>query len=324
MGLESRKFFAQVGELSLQVFQTLQRSRIGFFFQGEAFYLQLADAAIHHINLLRHGIYLYAQPAGGFVYEVYGFVGQEAVGEVAIREHGCRYQSGVLDAHAVMHLVAFLQTSQDADGVFGCRLLHHHRLEATLQGGVFFYVLAVFVQGGGADHAQFATGEHGFQHVAGVQRTFCRSCAYDRVELVYEGDDSTVGVLDFLQHGLQPLLELASVFGAGYEGCHIQRQELFASQAFGDVAVGYALRQAFHYGCFAHARLADEHGVVLSAAGEHLDGAADFLVSPDHGIELVLGGQAGEITGVAAESVKSCLWGGGSHTAAAANLADGC
>ena len=223
-----------------------------------------------------------------------------------------------------MHLVAFLQTSQDADGVFGCRLLHHHGLEAALQGCVFFYVLAVFVQGGGADHAEFATGEHGLEHVAGVQRTFCRACAHDRVELVYEGDDLTVGVLNFLQHGLQPLFKLAAIFGAGYEGCHIQREELFASQAFGDVAVGYALRQAFHDGCFAHARLADEHGVVLRAAREHLDGAADFLVSADHGIELVLGGEVGEIAGVAAESVKSGLWCGGGHTAAAANLADGC
>ena len=79
----------------------------------------------------------------------------------------------------------------------------------------------------------------------------------------------------------------------------------------GDVAVGDALCQAFHDGCFAHARLADEHGVVLRAAREHLDGAADFLVSADHGIELVLGGEAGEIAGVAAESVKSGLrvWG---------------
>ena len=40
--------------------------------------------------------------------------------------------------------------------------------------------------------------------------------AHDRVQLVDEGDDLALGVGDLLEHGLQPLLELAAVLGAGH------------------------------------------------------------------------------------------------------------
>jgi hypothetical protein len=42
-------------------------------------------------------------------------------------------------------------------------------------------------------------------------------------------------------------------------------------------------------------RLADQHGIVLGAAREHLNGAADFLVTPDHGIKLAVTRRLGEV-----------------------------
>jgi hypothetical protein len=38
----------------------------------------------------------------------------------------------------------------------------------------------------------------------------------------------------------------------------------------------------------ANARLADQHRIVLGATLQHLDGAADFIVTADHRIELAL------------------------------------
>ncbi len=55
---------------------------------------------------------------------------------------------------------------------------------------------------------------------------------------------------------------------------------------FRDVAIDDAQRQAFGDGGLAHARFADQNRIVLGAAGQHLDGAADFLVAPDHRIEF--------------------------------------
>src|SRR4029079_2803294 len=49
--------------------------------------------------------------------------------------------------------------------------------------------------------------------------------------------------------------------------------------------------------------LADEHGVVLRAAREHLDGSANLLVPPDHGIELPLLGERREVSAGLLESL---------------------
>ena len=102
--------------------------------------------------------------------EVDGLVGQEAPGEVAVGQHGGRHERGVLDAHAVVHLVALLEPAEDRDRVLDRRLADEHLLEAALERGVLLDVLAVLVERGGADHAQLAAGEHRLEHVAGVHR----------------------------------------------------------------------------------------------------------------------------------------------------------
>ena len=96
---------------------------------------------------------------------------------------------------------------------------------------------------------------------------------------------------DFVQHGLQPLLELAAEFGARDQRAHVQRHQPLVAQAFGHIAIDDAQRQAFGDGGLAHAGLADQHRIVLGAAGQHLDGAADFLVAADHRIELAVARQ---------------------------------
>ena len=70
-------------------------------------------------------------------------------------------------------------------------------------------------------------------------------------------------------------------------------QELLVAQALRNVAVHDAQRQAFGDGGLADARLADEHRIVLGAARQDLDRAADFLVAADDGIELALGRRVG-------------------------------
>ena len=67
---------------------------------------------------------------------------------------------------------------------------------------------------------------------------------------------------------------------------------------FGHVLADDALRQAFDDGGLADAGLADEHGVVLGAARQDLDDAADFLVAADDRIELALRGELGEVAPV--------------------------
>ena len=67
--------------------------------------LELDRASLERFQLLRERVDLDAQPRGRLVDQVDRLVGQEAVGDVAVRERGRRDEGGVLDAHAVVHLV---------------------------------------------------------------------------------------------------------------------------------------------------------------------------------------------------------------------------
>ena len=104
----------------------------------------------------RHRVDLDAQPAGGLVDEVDRLVRQEPAGEVAVGQHRRGHEGGVLDADAVVDLVALLEPAEDGDGVLHRRLAHEHGLKAALERGVLFDVLAVLVERGGAHEAQLA------------------------------------------------------------------------------------------------------------------------------------------------------------------------
>ena len=104
-----------------------------------------------------------------------------------------------------------------------------------------------------------------------------------------------LGLGDLLEHGLEALLELAAVHRTGHQRGDVEGDELFVLEALGDVARDDALGEAFDDGCLADAGLADQHGVVLRATGEHLADPADLAVAPDHGVELALAGTVGEV-----------------------------
>ena len=95
----------------------------------------------------------------------------------------------------MVDLVALLQPAEDRDGVLDRRLPHEDRLEPPLERRVLLDVLAVLVEGGGADHAELTPGEGRLQHVGRVRRTLGRAGAHQRVHLVDEQDDLPLGVV---------------------------------------------------------------------------------------------------------------------------------
>ncbi len=117
----------------------------------------------------------------------------------------------------MVDLVALLQPAQDRDRVGDRRRFDDDGLETALERGVLLDVLAVLVECRGADETQFAPRQHRLDHVAGVHRTLGGAGTDDRVQLVDEGDYLAFRVRDLLQHGLQALLELSAVLGAGYQ-----------------------------------------------------------------------------------------------------------
>ena len=203
------------------------------------------------------------------------------------------------------------------------RLVHQHFLETALERGILLEVLAVFVERGRAHAMQLATRQRGLEHVAGVHGAFGLAGAHHGVQLVDEQDDLAFLLGEIVEHALEALFELAAELGARDQCAHVERQDALALEHLRHFAVDDALREAFDYGRLAHARLADEHGIVLGAAGEHLDGAADFVVAADDRIELAARGARGEIDGVFLQRAALFLGLRIVHGFATANLLDG-
>ena len=263
---------------------------------------------------------LHAQPRGRLVDEVDRLVGQEAVGDVAVRQRRGRDERRIGHAHAVVLLVLLLEAAQDRDRVLDRGLADEHRLEAPRQRRVLLDVLPVLVERRRADAVQLAAGKRRLQEVRGVHRAFALAGPDQRVHLVDEQDDAARRGRDFLQHRLEALLELAAVFRAGDEGAHVEGEELLLLQRLRHVAVDDPQRQALDDRGLADAGLADEDGIVLGAPGQDLDGAADLLVAADHRVELAVARRLGEVAGVFLQRLVGILGRGGIGGAA---LADG-
>ena len=118
---------------------------------------------------------------------------------------------------------------------------------------------------------------------------------------------SPADVCDLGEDGLQPLLELAAVLRAGEERADVERPDALALQPLGDVAGDDALREPLDDRGLADARVADQHRVVLRAAREHLDDAADLLVAADHRVELALLGELGQVAAELLERLVGAL-----------------
>ena len=145
------------------------------------------------------------------------------------------------------------------------------------------------------------------EQVRRIHRAVGLAGADQRVHLVDEQDDAAIRRRDLVEHGLEPLLELAAVFRAGDQGAHVERKQLLVLEAFRHVAIEDAQRQALDDGGLADAGLADQHRVVLGAAGQHLDGAADFLVAADHRVELAVARRLRQVARVFLQRVIGVL-----------------
>ena len=159
-GIEAIPLFRQ---LLLQLRKTALGKRILFFLQCRLFNLHLDDLTGDCIQLCRHRVHLRADLGTGLIDQVNGLIRQEAVGDIAVRQGGSSNDGRIRDLHTMKDFIAFLQTSEDCDGVFHRRLIDQHRLETPFQCRILFNILPVFIQCCSANAVQFATGQHRFQ-----------------------------------------------------------------------------------------------------------------------------------------------------------------
>ena len=222
--------------------------------------------------------------APGFVDQIDGLIRQEPV-----RNESRGGVDRVLDSfigigHRVEFLVAFLDAEQNPRSVLFVWRGNLDGLEAALERPVFLDGFAVLGRRGRADALDFAARKGRFQDIGGVERTFRRSRADQRVQLIDE-DDGVLILHQLLHDGLQALFKLAAVLGARDDQRKIQRQDPLIGEERRHLAVGDALGQAFDDGGLAHAGLADQHRIVLGAAAQDLHHTLEFVVAADQRIE---------------------------------------
>jgi len=154
---------------------------------------------------------------------------------------------------------------------------------------------------------QVATGQGRLQHVGRVHGSLGATRADQRVQFVDKQHHRTLRFRDLLEHGLQPLLELAAVLGPRQHAAQVEGHDALVLETLGHVSRHYAVGQAFDDGRLAHARVADQHGVVLAPARQHLDHAQNLLVTADDRIELARACLLREVTGVLGERIERRL-----------------
>ena len=310
LGAMQRRFlgvpdFFQIGVFAFdiadhrgQLFQPLFGSSIGFFLQGLAFNLELNQAPLQAIQRLGLGIHFHTNLACRFVYQIDGLIRQLAIGDITMGQFRGGDDRAISHFHTVVNFVALFEATKNRNGVFLTGLGHQYFLETALKRCVFLDVFPVFVQGGGAYAVQLSPCQRRLEHVTGVHGAFGFAGADHGMDLIDEQDDLTFLFGQFVEHGFQALFELTAELGAGDEGTHVQRQHLFIFEAVRHFTVDDALGQAFNDGRFTHTRLTNQHGVVLAAALEYLDGAANFVITADDRVQFAGFGPLGEVDGV--------------------------
>ena len=114
------------------------------------------------------------------------------------------------------------------------------------------------IQGGCSNGLQFTACQRRLQHVAGIHGALRSSRADHCMKFIDHHDDFTLRALDFLDHGLEALLELAAEPGAGDHRTEVQRHYALAGEDFGYIVRRNLLRQAFYNRGLSHARFTDQ------------------------------------------------------------------
>ena len=198
-----------------------------------------------------------------------------------------------------MHFILFLQAAENGNRVFDIGLADENNLEAAFEGRVFLDVLAILIERGGADGAQFPASQRRLEHVGGVDGAFGCSRTHQGMKFVDEKNNLSLRVFNFLQDSLQAVFKLATIFRPCQHGAKIERDQAFVLQHLRHVAGNDALRQAFDDSGLSHAGFTDEHGIIFRAAGENLNHSPNLFIAADDRVELAAAGLLGQIAGIA-------------------------
>ena len=267
------------------------------FFTASRSILQLDQAAVEAVHRLGLGVDLHLDARRRLVDQVDRLVGQEAVGDVAVRQLGRGDDRRVGDLDAVVHLVA------SPAGRAGSRWWPRRVGSST---STFWKrrssaaSFSMYLRYSSSVVAPMQCSSPRASAGLSMLPASIAPSALPAPTMVCSSSMKTMiwpsSLARSFSTRLQPLLELAAVLGAGEQRAPCRATSTRLSlQRLGHFAVDDALRQAFDDRGLADAGLADQHRVVLGAPLQHLDRAADLVVAADHRVELALPGALGQV-----------------------------
>ncbi|EJX01418.1 hypothetical protein EVA_10476 [gut metagenome] len=102
-------------------------------------------------NFLGHFSVLQVDMRANLVEHVDGLVREETIGDIAVGEFHYQLQHILRIGHLVMMLIAVFDISQNLQRLIRRGRFDHHLLKSALQCPIFFYGLAILIQGGRTD-----------------------------------------------------------------------------------------------------------------------------------------------------------------------------
>ena len=267
--------------------------------QGQLHPAQLHFSLLHLLGLRGD---LHAQLGRSLIHQINGRIGQAAVRDVAGRKPRRRQQGRIGDRDAVVEFVALLQAPEDLDTGVKAWLPDQHLLKTAIKTRVLFDAAAIVLGSGGTDAAQVTASQGGLENAARIGAGAITGD--DGVQFIDEQHHAAraarrVGLAHLLKHAAQPLFKLPPKFGAGDQGPQVKGHQPQPLQRFGHLTTHNPLGQQLGHSGFSHTGLADQHRIVLAAAGEHLHESANLAIATDHRIKLAGAGRRREIAAVA-------------------------
>ena len=183
-------------------------------------------------------------------------------------------------------------------------------------------MFAILIEGGSANHVQFATGEHRLEHVSGIHGPFGSTGANHGVEFVDEEDD-ILTILNLFQYRLEALLKLTTILCTGDQCAEVEGNDLAILERFGDITPHDALGQPLDDSGLADTRFTDQDGIVFGAAAQDLDDPADLLIATNDRVELIAQSLGGQVAPILFEGGVGTLGVGAGYPLRAPHFAQG-
>ena len=215
------------------------------------------------------------RPGRCLVQQVHGLVRQKPFRQIPAGQIHRRGNGFVGDFNAVMLFQPRPQALENLPGLLPCGFRHRHLTEPAVQSGVLLDVLAVFLQGSGADDLNLSAAQGGLQQIGGVNGPLSGAGPHNGMEFINK-ENHVAYPAHFGNQIPNALFKLAPVLGPGDDAGHIQGHKPFTPQNLRHLSQGQPLGQALHNGRLAHAGLANKGRVVLLLAAENLQDRFDF------------------------------------------------